>query len=254
MTLAVIVAACMGYIDINWWVVGVTWFFIGPIGNGLGFHRFFAHRQFETWRPVEVALAWLGTYASYAPVLFWAGIHQQHHKTSDTPEDLSSPHHFGFMESFFWYRLREGAVKAVDIKNYCVRKILRDKFLMWISKNFVNIVYAIWAFWIIVDLTSFFSFSMLASAYIIPVLIEQMRLNSVSSFSHMKLPGQYRPFETNDHTNNHVLLGFLTLGFGWHNAHHHNPRELNNAHNWWEVDVEGLIGKLLSKSTWQRND
>jgi len=37
------------------------------------------------------------------------------------------------------------------------------------------------------------------------------------------------------------------LGFGWHNNHHHNPRELINSHRWWEVDVEGQIAKLISK-------
>ena len=252
-TLVAIVAAIIGYVDVNWWVVFGVWFFIGPVGNGLGFHRLFAHRQFETWRPVEVVLAWLGTYASYAPVLFWTGIHQQHHKTSDTPEDLSSPAEYGFMEAFFWYRLRKAAIKAVDLRNYCSRRILRDTFLMWISKHFFKIVWCIIIFWTIVDALGIFSSSMLLSAYLLPVLIEQIRLNTVSSFTHMDIPGSYKVFETKDHATNNIFLGYLTFGFGWHNAHHHNPRELVNTHRWWELDIEGLIGKLLSKDTWQKN-
>jgi stearoyl-CoA desaturase (delta-9 desaturase) len=122
---------------------------------------------------------------------------------------------------------------------------------MWMSQHFVKIVWCIIAFWALVDLLGFFSVSMLVSAYIIPVFMEQTRSNIISSFSHMKIPGAYRPFETTDNTNNHIIIGFLSMGFGWHNAHHYNARELINTHRWWELDIEGLIGKLLSKKTWQ---
>ncbi len=245
----VILGAVTNYIQINWWVVAVTWVLIGLIGNGLGCHRLFSHRQFETWRPVELAIAFLGTYAAYAPILFWAGTHQLHHKVTDTKDDLSSPHHHGFIDSFFLYRLRERALKAVDLRNYCVKRIMKDKALMWFSLQFNKIVWSIIAFWVIFDIVAGYQYSMLASAFAIPVIIEHMRMNVINSFTHMNVPGSYRVFDTPDNTTNHPIIGLLTFGAGWHNAHHHDARELVNTHRWWELDIEGLIGKLLTKKS-----
>ena len=50
-----------------------------------------------------------------------------------------------------------------------------------------------------------------------------------------------RNFDTPDTSQNNILVGLLTLGFGWHNNHHHNPRELVNQYRWWEIDVEGPV-------------
>ena len=45
------------YVHINWWLAIPAWVLVGPIGIGVGFHRLFSHRQFKTWRPVEIILA-----------------------------------------------------------------------------------------------------------------------------------------------------------------------------------------------------
>jgi fatty-acid desaturase len=37
------------------------------------------------------------------------------------------------------------------------------------------------------------------------------------------------------------------MGFGWHNNHHHNPAKNIVQDRWWEIDIEGYIGYLLSK-------
>jgi fatty-acid desaturase len=39
----------------------------------------------------------------------------------------------------------------------------------------------------------------------------------------------------------------LLLGFGWHNNHHADPKKLILTENWWEIDLEGYMGKILSK-------
>jgi fatty-acid desaturase len=45
------------YTTINWWMVFVSWFLLGPVGIGVGFHKLFSHRQFETYKPVEYTIA-----------------------------------------------------------------------------------------------------------------------------------------------------------------------------------------------------
>lgn len=234
-------AILLGYVEVNWLLVLVSWFLIGVIGMGVGYHRLFSHRQFETWRPLECVIAVLGTLSCYAPLLFWASQHQYHHSVVDEADDPSSPSQHGFWESFLWWRLRDGVVKKINLRNYCSRVILRDKFLMFVSTHFnkINLAVAVFLlacgpFWFI-------------NLWIIPVFIEHFRINLVSSCSHLKVPGSYKVFATNDQSYNHIIIGWLTMGFGWHNAHHQNARELINTHRWWELDVEGLIGKALSK-------
>ena len=84
-----LIAVYLGHLTINWWLVALAWFLVGPIGNGVGSHKLFAHRQFETWKPVEYTLAVLSTLGGFAPIHFWVAIHQKHHKISDLPADFN---------------------------------------------------------------------------------------------------------------------------------------------------------------------
>ena len=235
------VSILLGYVEVDWTLVFVSWMLIGVIGMGVGYHRLFSHRQFETWKPVEYCIALLGTLSCYAPLLFWASQHQYHHSVVDAVDDPSSPTQHGFWESFLWWRFRSGVIKKINLRNYCSRIILRDKFLMFVSAHFnsINLAFAIFLlicgpFWII-------------NLWIIPIFIEHFRINLVSSCSHIKLPGSYKVFDTEDQSYNHPIIGLATMGFGWHNNHHHNQRELINTHRWWEIDIEGQISKLISK-------
>jgi stearoyl-CoA desaturase (delta-9 desaturase) len=229
-----------GYATINWYIVFITWFLIGPVGIGVGFHRLFSHRQFKTYRPVEYILALLGTLSTYGPVLYWVSEHQHHHKYVDTDRDVNSPKH-GFWHSFLYWRFTKKSLDAVLIKDRCSLIALNDKMLCWMSKHYVLIVYSYLA------ISLMFGLSMFVSMFVLPILIEQIRLNILNSIVHMKLPGSYQNFPNEDSSYNNVLIGYLTFGFGWHNNHHHNPRELVNSHHWYEIDIEGLIGKALSK-------
>jgi stearoyl-CoA desaturase (delta-9 desaturase) len=236
-----IFAVFAGWVHVNWWGVFVVWFFIGPIGIGVGFHRLFSHRQFRTSRFIEVTLGFLGTAAAYAPVLFWSANHQFHHTYSDLEQDPSSPKRHGFWESFFLYRLRENTLNKIDLKNYCVKKIILDPYLRFLSRRFELIV------WSIVILLAFLGAEALISFYLFPVFIEHIRVNAVSSLSHMDLPFSYRNHKTKDDSTNNILMGYLTFGFAWHNNHHNDQRKLLLTENWWEIDIEGLLATLIRK-------
>jgi stearoyl-CoA desaturase (delta-9 desaturase) len=241
LTVVSFLAIILGHIEVNWFLVFISWFLIGPIGTGVGYHRLFSHRQFETWKPVEYLIALLGTLAAYAPVLFWASQHQYHHRVADTDKDPSSPTKFGFWESFLWWRMRQSVLKKIDLRNYPTRILLKDPVLMFLSKHFTKIIYGT------IIILSCIGFDWLVSLFVIPTFIEHQRVNLVSSASHLNIPFSYKNFKTSDHGQNNVLLGYATMGFGWHNNHHALPRKLINQERWWEVDIEGLIGHLLSK-------
>ena len=231
-----------GVIQLNWWIIGIWWFLIGPVGMGTGFHRLFAHRSFETYRWAEIAMALLGTLACYSPLLFFAAQHQYHHKTSDSDLDPSSPR-LGFWESYLWWRLRESVLTAIVTRQESIRRLMRDRTLIKISKHFSKIV---WVFAITLLVFSPFLF---VNLLIIPTLIEHIRINVISSLSHMPLPFNYRPYNTKDDSQNNLVIGILSCGFGWHNTHHARPRQMLCQERWFEIDIEGYVAWLLSKRT-----
>jgi len=229
-----------GVVEVNWWLVIGSFLLMGPIGIGVGFHRLFSHRQFETYKPIEYTLALLGTLSAYAPVLFWASQHIFHHSHSDKDNDPSTPK-LGFWESFLFWRLRESTLTKIHVKNYPSLRIMRDPVLMFLSKHFQYIVLLYAIVLLILGPTYFISM------FILPAFIEHARINAISSLSHMKLPLSYRNFDTPDDSYNNIVIGILSFGFGWHNNHHNNQRELINSHRWYEVDLEGLFARLISK-------
>jgi stearoyl-CoA desaturase (delta-9 desaturase) len=242
LTLAGVIGALLGLLTINWWLVAGVFFLMGPVGVGVGYHRLFSHRQFETYRPIEIALAVLGTLSAYAPVLFWASNHHYHHRHADYAEDPSSPVIHGFWESFFTYRMRNEVLKKIDLRNAPTRRILKDKTLMFLSKHFMKIIWSFAGLLLLIG-----GPSLLMSAFLIPSALEHLRTNVVSSLSHMPIPGSYRNHSTDDTSYNNVILGYLTFGFAWHNNHHNDEKAISGHEKWWEIDVEGLIAKAISK-------
>jgi fatty-acid desaturase len=79
-------------------------------------------------------------------------------------------------------------------------------------------------------------------------VLEQVRLGLINLVCHWPgFPGNYRNHETRDQSYNNWILGVVTLGFAWHNNHHADAQKLILSDRWWEVDIEGYVGKLFSK-------
>ena len=75
-------------VAIGLFVIGV--YLLSAFGVGVGLHRYFAHRSFQTSRGFQFVLCLLAGIAFGDPVWF-AGKHRLHHKHSDTTLDVHSP-------------------------------------------------------------------------------------------------------------------------------------------------------------------
>jgi stearoyl-CoA desaturase (delta-9 desaturase) len=214
---------------------------MGPVGIGTCFHRLLSHRQFETWKYVEYAMSLFGTLSAYAHIIFFSANHIIHHQVSDSKKDTSSPR-FGFWESFLWWRMRQSVLKKINIRNKPVKRILADPFLRFLSVHFMKIVYV---YAVLLFLLG--GWWLLINFFVLPVFFEHMRINLISSVSHINIPGSYRNHDTKDTSQNHFIFGLLSFGFAWHNNHHARAGALNLREKWWELDIEGLMGKILTK-------
>ena len=57
-----------------------------------------------------------------------------------------------------------------------------------------------------------------------------------------------RRFATADHSTNVFWLAPVTLGESWHHNHHAFPRAAIHGLRWWELDLSGLVIRLMKRA------
>ena len=226
-----------------WLTLFVMWFVIGVIGNGVAAHRYFAHGQFKTYTPVRWVLALLTSLGGVGPITYWTIQHKSHHLFSDTEFDPHSPKHQSLWKVFYSWSFPQGNNQDEYLKHRWAKVLagrhLRDKMFMFFHKYHYLIIYSF-------CLLLYFIDPILVLIYCLAYCIDFFKLGLINYFCHTS---GYKNYTTNDSSTNNIWLGWLGMGFGWHNNHHANPGKLLLQEKWWEIDVEGYIGKLLSKPT-----
>lgn len=222
-----------------WWALGF-WVLFGYIGHGIGFHRLLAHRQFKTWRWMEITLAVLGSLIGYGPPLFWISSHAQHHQYTDTNLDPTTPRR-GFWHSAVTWSLKKGCEKQVSMRSFPVLIFMRDKALMQVSRAFFQLNWLMLILACMVDLR-------VAAGWLIACGYERIRIGFfVNWLLHTPVWGSYQRYVSRgDDSQNLWWLYPFTMGFSLHNAHHFNPKNPEEA-TWNEVDIESRLIKLITK-------
>lgn len=230
-----------------WWVPTYLvellsfWFVFGVVGNGVAAHRYFAHGQFAVSSPVRWLLGFLTTLGGIGPVNYWAVQHKVHHLHADTKYD---PHS---LDSGFWYTMygwtfAQGANSEFYLQHRFAKRLViqhaRDPFYKFFDRYHYHIIYTFCAALAVLD-------PVLVLIYAAAYALDFVRLGLINWFCHRN---GYRNFDTADRSTNNVWLGWLGMGFGWHNNHHAHPGKMILTHHWWEIDVEGYIAWLLSLS------
>lgn len=234
------------------WGWGVHWFDLGlllgmysitVLGVGIGFHRLFVHRSFETYIAIKVILVALGSMALQGTMIHWVGLHRWHHQHSDLPDDVHSPHHrgkgiLGFLAGF-WHSHIGWAFKAdppglnhyvQDLRQSQTLRIASALFPLWVALGLViptilgGIVSGTW--------------SGAGTAFLWGGLVRIFLVHhvtwSVNSVCHIW--GQ-RPYRSEDDSRNNILFGLLAFGEGWHNTHHAFPTSARHGLTWWQIDI-----------------
>lgn len=221
------------------------------IGITVGYHRLFAHRSFETVRPVRFVLAVLGSMSVQGPLLKWVAIHRRHHQHSDQAEDPHSPNGFGGgvrgMLAGLWHA-HIGWMFTADYPNLSryVHDLQRDKLLRIASQLFGT--------WVVLGLliptalggllTGTWVGALLGFLWggLARIFLVHHVTWSINSICH--LWGRRR-FKSRDHSRNNLVCGFLALGEGWHNNHHAFPASAKHGLMWWELDLSFVVVRVL---------
>lgn len=233
------------------------------IGIGVGYHRLFTHRSFETGPAVRAILAILGSMAVEGGVLRWVAMHRQHHQHTDAPGDPHSPHigsavHGGRSDHHHdddhemtlggvlrgAYHAHIGWFFDPDPPDFMrlVPDLSRDPVVRFVDKTFV--FWAVLSFIIpavVGGLIANSWWGVLQGALwggLVRVLAVHHVTWSVNSVCHL---WGLRPFETGDHSRDNPILGFLAFGEGWHNTHHAFPASARHGMSWWKLDIAYFV-------------
>jgi stearoyl-CoA desaturase (Delta-9 desaturase) len=202
------------------------------LGVTVGFHRYLTHRGFKTSPAVKVILLVLGSMALQGPAIDWVANHRKHHALADRPGDPHSPLDGFFHAHIGWIWSESPA----DARRFAP-DLLADRIVVWVSR--LTPLWALLGAALPLILGGWEGFLW---GCLVRVFLTHHVTWSVNSITHTF--GR-RPFATNDRSTNHWLVGLLALGEGWHNNHHAFPRSAYHGLRWWEVDVSGLVIRLL---------
>ncbi|GLK69457.1 acyl-CoA desaturase [Hansschlegelia plantiphila] len=238
---------------IEWTSLGVGYVIIN-VGVGMGYHRYFTHKSFETSKPMRYAIGVLAQLCCQGSVLRWVADHRRHHAHADHCGDVHSPvvdgmcNNEGTLKGLFhshigW--LMDPTTTDLDV---FARDLQQDPVVMWCHRT-----RWFWAFFSLAGAPFAFGYafggwehgvgSMLVGGFLRTFLFLNMVL-AVNSIGHTF--GTER-FDNHSHAKNNWVLALLTFGDGWHNNHHRHPRNAYAGLTWWEIDVNGYIISGLEK-------
>jgi len=212
---------------VNTW--RVFWFsvFSGGISITAGYHRMFAHRACEVWRPLRILITILATQTFQGSVFWWVIDHRDHHRYTDTDLDPYNAKRGFFFSHMGWLLTKR--VRGRDRVVKCdISDLKADPFLRF-QNRFYNEM-AVFLGFIAPGLVSGFGWGDWLGGFLIAgvaskvfVMHVTFCVNSVAHYvGDFTFSDQRTPRDS-------FLTSFLTFGEGFHNFHHEFPYDYRNG-------------------------
>jgi len=219
----------------------VKWI-VGSLGIGVGWHRLLTHRSFKAPKWLEYVLTILGTMSMQDSPDKWVATHRIHHKFTEMEGD---PH--STKGGFWWAQLGWivwGTAQDHDeatLKRY-IPDLLKDRGHRLISRYYyVPIIISAFILFAIGGWT------MVVWGVAARVVAGWHATWFVNSLSHIY--GQ-RPYQTSDDSTNNWFVALLSFGEGWHNNHHAFPTSARHGLEWFQLDMNWIVIRILEKLGW----
>jgi fatty-acid desaturase len=209
----------------------------GGLGVTLCYHRVLTHRSLRLRKPVEYALAALGTLALQGDPIRWVAIHRKHHAHADREGD---PH--GRDRGFTWshvdwiYKPNDALADESELVRF-VPDLYADRFyrLLPYTQWIVHLGFAALLF-------AFGGWSWIVWGIFVRLVVSYHITWLVNSAAHSI---GYRTYATRDRSTNCWWVALLAWGEGWHNNHHAFPYSARHGLKWFEFDLTWLSVRML---------
>jgi fatty-acid desaturase len=217
----------------NLLILLLFYFLYSGVGVSMMMHRYWTHRSFEFKNPIiKWIFTWFALMAGRGSILGWVHVHREHHKYSDTEKDPHAPS-VAKWRVFFPHMLGYGS----KFNKFLVKDLMTPLQLK-INQYYVLLI-LIWILFL-----SSIGLEVLYFAWIVPVAVTQIVLNSFIYFGHTR---GYTNHKVKDKSKNLWPYGVLFWGEGWHNNHHKNPGNWNNQTKWWEIDPIAWVIRTVKR-------
>lgn len=244
--------ACLGviWIETSWFSVifAIALYALRMFAITGFYHRYFAHKTFQTSRVGQFVFALLGNTAVQRGPLWWAAHHRNHHVNADSPTDEHSPVQHGFLWSHMgWFLSRANFATRLDR----VKELAKFPELRFLDRFdiVVPIAFAIGIFllgdWLETAAPHLNTngLQLFLWGFVISTIALYHGTFTVNSLAHV---WGNRRYATRDHSRNNWFIAIITLGEGWHNNHHHYPGAAKQGFYWWEFDFTYYVLKLMA--------
>ncbi len=248
-------------------VTGVGWVelavFFGmfvwvTLGLEVGFHRLFAHRAFQTSKPLQ-AFWWISALmAGQGSGTYWLATHRRHHAHSDSPSDPHSPlcrtgregeETLGGLRGL-WHA-HQGNTYTGYATNVAVfaADALREPLYGKLDKQTT--------FWVVFGLAlpaaiGWFAYHSLLGVWSCFLWGGPLRMfvQHHTYFTNGSLAHVYgeQMFKTNDNSRNNWYCAVWTFGSALQNTHHAFPTSAYLRQRWYELDIAGFVIRLMELS------
>jgi len=232
----------------------VLWYVVTALGVGVGFHRYFTHRSFQTTPVMRLLFGVAGSFTFQGSVIRWIADHRRHHRFSDEPPDVHTPHRYPILHRV-WSRMRNlwhGHVgwmfdDSSTVVEIYAPDLLRDPIARWLDRWYPCVLcvslllpYLCGLFYGGYEVA--FQ-SLLLGGFVRITLLHNVTW-AINSIGHT---WGTRPSTINDESRNNWFLAVLTFGEGWHNNHHAAPRCAYNNWRGHELDFSGALIRILER-------
>jgi len=209
----------------------------GSLGIGVTYHRLLTHRGYTAPKAVEYIGTLFGMLASEGGAITWVAMHRMHHTFSDREgKDLHTPKD-GFWWSHLGWILCDLGMDRREMERRYAPELVADPVhrvlnrLHVVPNILVGLALYAWGGWALVTWGVFLR--------IIVTLHVTWLVNSAAH------TWGYRTFDTPEGSRNCWWVGLLAWGEGWHNNHHAFQRSARHGLEWWEVDVNWMMIRVL---------
>lgn len=219
-------------------VTAVLMYLTGALGITLCYHRTLTHKGLRLRKPLEYALAVLGTLALQGDPIRWVATHRKHHATSDTQAD---PH--GRNRGFRWahmrwlYKRNEAMPTEEEVLHFAP-DLHAQRFYRLLQ--YMNVPLQLALAWALFALGGW---PWMVWGIFVRLVISYHATWLVNSAAHSF---GYRSFRTRDLSTNCWWVALVSWGEGWHNNHHAFPYSARHGLAWFEIDPTWWNVKVLA--------
>jgi fatty-acid desaturase len=215
-----------------WYTFGF-WFMTHVMGEGIFYHRYFAHNSFECHPLLAKFFTIWAVLGGHGHPIAWRGVHTGlHHAFSDTEKDPHSPIH-GKWQSFMFWHLKEWKF-PINIS----KRLIADKFYLWMAQHCIHL------WWAVAILVTLFDWRITVYTMGLGGWLGLFWAGITNTFAHIY---GYRRFDTKDTSTNIAWLSWFTWhGSILHNNHHAYPNRYHDSYAWYEFDIGKYIIPMIA--------